>query len=98
MNNLFTADPAPIILSRPLARVLDRLDALLLVLKSCKGSTCAHPWKALHPEGNVGSLADALKCAYDGFYAAQPKVQFQVCAGGYLVELEGPMEYNVYGR
>ena len=84
------------VLSRPLSRVVDRLDALTLVLKSCKGSTCTHPWRALHPEGDVRSLADALGRRFDDFYAEQPKVSFDECAPGYLVDVEGPQEHHVY--
>lgn len=84
------------LLSRPLARVVDRLDALTLVLKSCKGETCTHPWRTLHPDGDVSTLADAMRRRYDDFYAGQPKVSFDECAPGYIIDVEGPQEYDVY--
>ncbi|KAI0810638.1 alkaline-phosphatase-like protein [Xylaria sp. FL0064] len=75
----------------PVAKVVSRLDALLFVLKSCKGYSCRQPWKQLHPAGDVGSLAEALESKYDDFYAEQTRVKFEVCENGYLVEAEGPM-------
>ncbi|KAI9369166.1 Six-hairpin glycosidase-like protein [Aspergillus egyptiacus] len=69
---------------------LDRLDALLLVLKSCQGSTCIKPWDELHPDGAVNTLSDALRSEYDEFYAGLPKVAFDVCEAGYIIASEGP--------
>ncbi|KAG9326460.1 hypothetical protein KVV02_001639 [Mortierella alpina] len=34
------------------ATVLNRLDALLNVLRTCKGPTCRDPWSVIHPENN----------------------------------------------
>ncbi|KAE8446758.1 hypothetical protein EG329_011663 [Mollisiaceae sp. DMI_Dod_QoI] len=85
------------LLGHPLSKVMPRLDALLLVLKSCKESACTDPWRQLHPQGNVNSLADALNSTYDDFYNAQPKVRFTDCKPVYLIEYEGPqtaMRYN----
>ena len=74
-----------------------RLDALLLVLKDCKGQTCIKPWSALHPNGGVESLGDALKQQYDDFYAEkQKRVRFDECTKGYLPHLEGPNGFNTY--
>jgi hypothetical protein len=67
----------------------NRLDALLLVLKSCAGSTCIKPWAELHPDGSVQSLSDALDSQYDGFYAQLPKVEYEACVDGYLIAAEG---------
>ncbi|KAI0009035.1 alkaline-phosphatase-like protein [Xylariaceae sp. FL0662B] len=76
----------------PIPKVVARLDTLLLVLKSCKGVTCRQPWQQLHPDGDVGSLADALAPQYDHFYEVeQTRVEYDFCANGYLVEAEGPM-------
>ncbi|KAI1284481.1 alkaline-phosphatase-like protein [Xylaria sp. FL0933] len=75
----------------PVSKVVSRLDALLFVLKSCKGYSCSQPWKQLHPAGDVGSLANALDSKYDDFYAEQTRVKFEACENGYLVEAEGPM-------
>ncbi|KAJ3031515.1 hypothetical protein HDV00_008255 [Rhizophlyctis rosea] len=52
------------------ARVIQRLDALLGVLFDCVGKTCRDPWRQLHPDGSVHSLADALASDLDSFYAS----------------------------
>lgn len=39
----------------PIPTLVSRLDALLVVLKTCKGSECTHPWEALHPPRVGGS-------------------------------------------
>lgn len=71
---------------------MSRLDALLLVLKSCKAEVCREPWAVLHPEGDVWSLAEALSSEYDDFYeSGQTKVKYDFCWNGYLPEAEGPM-------
>lgn len=80
----------------PLNQVAARLDALMMVLKSCEGDECTHPWLQLHPQGNVHTLQDALDSKYDSFYASQPKVAFSACKLGYLVEFEGPQTAMKY--
>ena len=79
--------------------MLHRLNALLLVLKSCVGRACTHPWSALHPQvansrtQAVRSHKDALKPQHDAFYAdlyAEKRVAFDACAAGYIAENEGP--------
>lgn len=77
--------------------MIARLDALLLVLKSCKGSSCVAPWRVLHPHGDVLSLEDALATRYDEFYEQeQVKVEFSRCEAGHIVDAEGPQDANVY--
>ncbi len=78
------------LLGAPLSKVIDRLDSLLFVLKSCKGDTCIRPWEAVHPEGNVQTLQDALSPRFDSFYAQQTRVQYDHCELGYIPEAEGP--------
>ncbi|KAJ5104419.1 hypothetical protein NUU61_001766 [Penicillium alfredii] len=78
-------------------KVMNRLNALILVLKSCTGDACREPWKQLHPGGNVKNLADALNPSFDQFYARQPKVSFSSCKTGYLISEEGPQHFNVFG-
>jgi hypothetical protein len=71
---------------------VSRLDALLLVLKSCKGQVCREPWKTLHPEGSVWCLEDALDSRFDHFYEIeQTRVVYDHCENGYVIEAEGPM-------
>ncbi|KAJ1711082.1 gloeobacteria sulfatase [Aspergillus flavus] len=79
-----------------LSRVITRLDALLLVLKSCKGTSCIEPWSVLHPGGSVHNLRDALNEKYDSFYQAQSKVSFDRCEYAYIIDAEGPQEALAY--
>jgi hypothetical protein len=79
------------LLGLPFDKVIARLDALLFVLKSCKGRVCVRPWKALHPEGDVGNLHDALSHRFDDFYETQQaKVSYSHCETGYILDSEGP--------
>lgn len=79
----------------PLKKVVARLDSLLLVTKTCKGLTCTQPWSALHPQGNVQSLHDALSPRFDSFYEKdQVRVSYSHCELGYLPEAEGPQFEN----
>jgi hypothetical protein len=42
-------------------QLVNRLDALLVVLKSCRAETCRDPWRVLHPyDDDIKTLADAL--------------------------------------
>lgn len=84
------------IANRPINQIIPRLDALMMVLKSCDGDACREPWRQLHPGGRVQNLTAALDQSYDGFYKRQPKVSFSSCANGYLVSEEGPQKVNAY--
>ncbi|KAJ0367190.1 hypothetical protein COL154_003261 [Colletotrichum chrysophilum] len=84
------------LLDRPLSSVKDRLDALLLVLKSCKAESCRLPWSQIHPDGTVNNLRDALDAKYDDFYAGQPKISFSDCKDFYDIGSEGPQELLHY--
>lgn len=75
---------------RKIKDVIARLDALMMVLKSCKAASCTDPWKVLHPQGDVTDLPSALNTGLDNFYEAQLKVSFSKCELGYIVESEGP--------
>ena len=103
MRNLFSKDYTTLrndfaIADRPFKEVVTRLDALMMVLKSCKGRSCTHPWETLHPKGNVGSLTDSLKPRFDAFYDEQRKVHFTKCELGYIKESEGPMDILPFGE
>ena len=90
------ASPANL-LGHPIRKVIARLDSLVLVLKSCKGRACTHPWEVLHPEGGVADLHGALKVEYDDFYGReQSRVEFSRCEKGYIIDAEGPQEVLVY--
>lgn len=95
LNNIYPTsdvdgDAKVTILGYPRTQVINRLDALLLVLKSCQGITCVKPWEVLHPEGDVQSLQDALNKKFDDFYSQQVKVSYDRCESGYIVDAEGP--------
>lgn len=63
-------------------RLLSRLNALLLVTKSCAGGTCRDPWSVFHPPGDlptVATLAQAMDARYDEFFAGFPRVHFNSC-------------------
>ncbi|OTB18106.1 hypothetical protein K445DRAFT_308751 [Daldinia sp. EC12] len=98
LHNLFpssesTTSSTAAVAGYPVEKVVARLDALLLVLKTCAGTTCQRPWVELHPEGSVRTLADALEPRYDNFYEAQARtaqVKYAYCANGFLPDAEGP--------
>lgn len=80
-----------------LRRLLHRLDALVLVLKTCQGETCTAPYKALFPSasfestgGEVFKLEQVLEERYDAYFRRLPKVQYDRCELGYRAELEKP--------
>ena len=95
INNLLSSPKkkhaSTTILGLPITKVAARLDSLLFVLKSCKGDRCVNPWSALHPEGDVLTLADALHPKFDAFYEAeQVRVKYNRCEPGYIIDAEGP--------
>ncbi|KAI8086295.1 alkaline-phosphatase-like protein [Halteromyces radiatus] len=61
-------------------QLLNRLDALLLVLKSCRAENCRDPWRILHPhDPSVKTLADALHHKFDQHYSQYKHVSFSEC-------------------
>ncbi|KAK4497361.1 hypothetical protein PRZ48_011812 [Zasmidium cellare] len=90
-DNLFEQVP------RSIHHILTRLDALLMVLKTCKVSACTHPWEVLHPKGDVTNLKEALHPDFDDFYEVQQqRVKFDKCEKGYILESEGPVDVRPY--
>lgn len=92
MHNFF-ADPklakGYTIAERSWQQLIYRLDALLLVLKTCKGRTCVQPWNTHHHDGNVATFAEALNPRFDKYYINHAKVGFSSCELGYIKEAEG---------
>lgn len=86
------------LLGVPMHKLENRLDALLLILKSCKTKTCRRPWEALHEDGAVKTLTQALSPNYDTFYENQNKVKYEKCEKGYIVNNELPIQYLTYGN
>lgn len=91
-----TGLPSNLVAGWPLDQVVQRLDALLLVLKSCVGIECTKPWLQLHPQGDVSTLKAAMSPKFDSFYASQPKVSFSACEAGYIIKSEGPQTAITY--
>ncbi|ROV99828.1 hypothetical protein VSDG_02972 [Cytospora chrysosperma] len=73
-------------------RVANRLNALLMVTKSCEQERCRDPWAWLKPtdDTTLVSLAQAMDSAYDDFFANFQKVNFDTCMNIQKVENEGP--------
>jgi hypothetical protein len=74
MNNWLGPDPkgnASEYYGRPQSELIARLDALLMVTKSCKQDTCRDPWRVLFPKGQVSNILDAMNPSYDTFFANQ---------------------------
>ncbi|CAI4212328.1 unnamed protein product [Parascedosporium putredinis] len=77
LNNLLDPEAAATTLfGKPLTKVVARLDALLLVTKSCKGVTCARPWQTLHPQGNEQAKVSYSKCEM-GYIVESEGAQFE---------------------
>lgn len=77
-------------------RLLHRLDAVTLVLKTCKGVSCVEPYSALFPHGTVSTIQQAMNSKYDNYFAALPKVHFDHCMLGYQNRLEQPEWEDVW--
>lgn len=78
--------------------LVDRLDAMLMVLKTCKQDSCRDPWKTLFPNGEVGDIRSAMHEKYDDFFVKQPKVKFAQCVGGAVRSLEGPQHVLAFEK
>lgn len=103
VENLLDEDSARIaenynLEGRSLTHVVNRLDSLLMVTKSCKAQSCRKPWETLHPNNEVKTLRDALHSRFDAFYNEQPKVSFSSCPLGHVVSEEGPQEVNAWSE
>jgi hypothetical protein len=98
-NNLadVTASAEYRIAGRPLNQILTRLNALIMVLKTCKNRVCTHPWEVLHPGGSVYSLKHALNERFDAFYGEQPQMWFSECPLGYFAEVENQEPVSTFG-
>lgn len=75
-------------------RVAHRLNALLMVTKSCEQDRCRDPWAQLAPPAANGttltSLAAAMDAAYDGYFAGFEKVAFDTCVAYQDADNEAP--------
>ena len=98
MNNLASSGNGTTLtgIDAPLGKLRPRLNALVLVLKSCTKDDCRNPWGALHPQGDVKTLADALASRYDDFYSNQPKVNFDECIPAFELDNERPLKADPF--
>ncbi|KAK8109532.1 hypothetical protein PG999_007669 [Apiospora kogelbergensis] len=78
-------------------RLMSRLNALLLVLKSCEGAMCRDPWMAFTDDtvdkslpSRFDTLESALDPTFDDYFSQLPKVQFNQCLRVQSVENEMP--------
>ncbi|CAI0650882.1 unnamed protein product [Colletotrichum noveboracense] len=62
-------------------QLLTRLNAILMVTKSCTQETCRDPWAVLQPPNSsqITTLTEALSSDHDAFFASIPQVQFNEC-------------------
>ncbi|KAL0934496.1 arylsulfatase precursor [Colletotrichum truncatum] len=68
--------------SPSIQRLLTRLNAVLLVTKSCTQGTCRDPWTVLQPPDSttrIASLQEALSPSFDPFFSSLPEIRFKEC-------------------
>ncbi|KAG2448680.1 hypothetical protein HYH02_006037 [Chlamydomonas schloesseri] len=63
-----------------LARLVNRLDAMLQATGYCVGTSCRNPWARLHPGESVDSLEKAMNVQYDAKYEAYTRFAWRSCA------------------
>ena len=99
MNNLL-AQNAPNSTAQYYGRswkeLVKRLDAVLMVTKSCKQDSCRDPWSVLFPGGQVTDLESAMTQQYDAFFDNQPQVSFTGCLAGYFPAVEGAQTVHAF--
>lgn len=83
-------------------RLIDRLNALLMVTKSCFEDNCRNPWSVLQPPAptnttlstpaftSINNLRDAMDPVHDDFFASFPRVSFAECMTYQYVPNEEP--------
>ncbi|KAI8208819.1 Arylsulfatase [Colletotrichum sp. SAR 10_86] len=73
-------------------RLLTRLNAILLVTKSCTQGTCRDPWTVLQPPNSsqITTLTEALSSDHDAFFASISQVHFNGCMQYQYIPNEGP--------
>lgn len=83
INNLFPPKTKFSDLSKELARVASRADALLSILSVCKRGSCLDPFKVLGnlPHGiQVSSFEEALDPKFDAYFDGLVKFGYKVCS------------------
>ncbi|KAH8892108.1 Arylsulphatase [Thozetella sp. PMI_491] len=90
MVNLYNSNSSIGLLGVPGQQLINRLDGLLLALKTCAGDVCRDPWGAILPGSGVNSLSGALDEQYDTMFAELPRVSYSVCLDYYSLDAEQP--------
>lgn len=86
-------------LGRPINRLLHRLDALVLVLKTCTGDQCRWPWRQLHTDNEAQNLTAALSEKFDEFYEnsyTYTRVGWEECYTGFGTSGADSTLYSVW--
>lgn len=81
------------ILDNQTIHLINRLDALMLVLKTCAGATCADPYSRLLPprlQHAHPGFPQLLNSDLDNYFSRLPKVSFKACGLGYHRAQEQP--------
>uniref|UniRef100_A0A0W0G3C0 Putative alkaline phosphatase-like protein n=1 Tax=Moniliophthora roreri TaxID=221103 RepID=A0A0W0G3C0_MONRR len=68
------------------SRLASRLDALLVVLKTCVGDMCRNPWGVIFSAGEANGLIESLVAQYDTYFDSLPKFGYRLCQFGYFEE------------
>ncbi|KAF4460984.1 arylsulfatase precursor, partial [Fusarium albosuccineum] len=73
-------------------RLMDRLNAVLLVTKSCNQESCRDPWQILRDDSgdDFMNLEQAMDPKFDTFFAALPSVRYKECLDYQDTSNEGP--------
>lgn len=73
-------------------RVRARLNAILMVTKSCEQDICRQPWSLFAPPGGaeIASFKQAMKPEFDKYFASFPEVSFKECMEYQDVDNEAP--------
>ncbi|KAL2838572.1 alkaline phosphatase-like protein [Aspergillus pseudodeflectus] len=73
MHNLIASNDPEI------ERTVDRLNALMLFMKSCGEDTCRKPWANFNAGRRISSFRQAMKPQFDGYFASFPRFKFGEC-------------------
>lgn len=75
-------------------RLINRLNALLMVTKSCEQERCRDPWAQLDPTNSstttLTSLVAAMDSGYDDYFSKFEKVSFDTCMQYQYADNETP--------
>ncbi|KAI1334918.1 arylsulfatase [Xylariaceae sp. FL0016] len=79
-----------------ITRLLNRINGILLVTKSCASDSCRDPWMHLQPDNanngtaKISTLVEAMQPQYDSLFAGLPQVSFDECLQFQSTDNEAP--------